>query len=358
MIRPGQLLIIDEASLAGTLTLDAITAQAREAGAKVLLVGDWAQLGAVEAGGAFAMLARDRSDVPQLNEVHRFTHNWERDASAAAARRRPGRASTPTPPTTGSATATATTCSTPSTRAWRHDTDHGLESLMIAADRHAVDRPQPARPGRPDRRRPRLRAAGPDRRRRPPASATASSPDATTARLRTPGGWVKNGDSWTITSTGRDGSLHVRSRRRRPRSRCPPTTSANTSNSATPPPPTAPKAAPSTPLTPSSTPPARAKSSTSPRPEDARPTRIYVDTTATDDQDTSHGPAVESPAAAVLQRVLDNTSADTAAHDAYATEVGEALERARRNQPQHDPFPREPWTPMDQSPSMYHGIGY
>ena len=53
-IRRGQLVIIDEATLAGTLTLDRLTALAAEAGAKVLLVGDWAQLQSVDAGGAFA----------------------------------------------------------------------------------------------------------------------------------------------------------------------------------------------------------------------------------------------------------------------------------------------------------------
>src|SRR5690606_31175732 len=47
-LRPGQLLVIDEASMSGTLALDQLTTQARAAGAKVLLVGDWAQLSAVE----------------------------------------------------------------------------------------------------------------------------------------------------------------------------------------------------------------------------------------------------------------------------------------------------------------------
>ena len=61
----GQLLIIDEATLAGTLALDRIVTASREAGAKVLLVGDWAQLGAIDAGGAFHMLAHDRPDVAQ-----------------------------------------------------------------------------------------------------------------------------------------------------------------------------------------------------------------------------------------------------------------------------------------------------
>ncbi|MGN6250270.1 MAG: MobF family relaxase [Marmoricola sp.] len=76
-----QLVIIDEASLAGTLSLDRIASCAAEAGAKVLLVGDWAQLSAVEAGGAFGMLARARDDAAQLLDIHRFAHQWEKAAS-------------------------------------------------------------------------------------------------------------------------------------------------------------------------------------------------------------------------------------------------------------------------------------
>ena len=78
----GQLVIVDEASLAATKDLDHITAHARQVGAKVLLVGDWAQLSPVQAGGAFKLLADDRGhDAPTLHDVHRFAHEWERDAS-------------------------------------------------------------------------------------------------------------------------------------------------------------------------------------------------------------------------------------------------------------------------------------
>lgn len=77
----NQLVIIDEASLAGTLSLDRITQLAADAGAKVLLVGDYAQLQAVDAGGAFGLLAHDRDDVAELVDVHRFTHEWEKRAS-------------------------------------------------------------------------------------------------------------------------------------------------------------------------------------------------------------------------------------------------------------------------------------
>ena len=74
-------MILDEASLAGTLLLDRITGLAADAGAKVLLVGDYAQLQAVDAGGAFGLLAHSLDDVPELVDVHRFTHEWEKTAS-------------------------------------------------------------------------------------------------------------------------------------------------------------------------------------------------------------------------------------------------------------------------------------
>lgn len=79
--RAGQLVIIDEASLAGTLSLDRITQLAASGGAKVLLVGDFAQLQSVDAGGAFGLLVHDRGDAPELIDVHRFTHAWEKTAS-------------------------------------------------------------------------------------------------------------------------------------------------------------------------------------------------------------------------------------------------------------------------------------
>ncbi len=79
--QPGQLVIVDEASLAGTLSLDRVTQLAAEARAKVLLVGDYAQLQAVDAGGAFGLLTHDRDDVPELVDVHRLTHDWEKRAS-------------------------------------------------------------------------------------------------------------------------------------------------------------------------------------------------------------------------------------------------------------------------------------
>ncbi|MER7523463.1 MobF family relaxase [Microbacterium oxydans] len=79
--RRGQLAIVDEASLEGTLSLDRIAALAAEAGAKVLLVGDHSQLQPVDAGGAFSLLVHDRDDAPELVDVHRFVNPWEKTAS-------------------------------------------------------------------------------------------------------------------------------------------------------------------------------------------------------------------------------------------------------------------------------------
>ena len=73
-------LLLDEASQLSTTDLVMIQEAARQAGARVVVTGDTAQLGAVEAGGMFRMLAQE---VPatQLHEVRRFDAAWEREAS-------------------------------------------------------------------------------------------------------------------------------------------------------------------------------------------------------------------------------------------------------------------------------------
>jgi hypothetical protein len=79
-LRPGQLVIIDEASMVSTYQLAAIIAQATAVAAKVLLVGDPAQLDAIDAGGILGWLDRTGHTI-QLKTIHRFTHAWESDAS-------------------------------------------------------------------------------------------------------------------------------------------------------------------------------------------------------------------------------------------------------------------------------------
>ena len=74
------MLVLDEASQLSTFDLAMIEEAARQAGARVIATGDIAQLGAVEAGGMFRLLARE---VPaaQLRGVRRFDAAWERQAS-------------------------------------------------------------------------------------------------------------------------------------------------------------------------------------------------------------------------------------------------------------------------------------
>ncbi len=208
-VRPGQLLIIDEASLAGTITLDRITTAAHTAGAKILLVGDPAQLGAIDAGGAFTMLAVDRPDTPTLSTVHRFHEPWEAQASLEL------RAGDPAAIDNYLEHERITSGDRGQMLHalfdhWAVDTDAGLTSAMIAPDDDTVRQ---------------LNALAQAHHRDTGRAAAATVPLAdghvagvgdriltrrNDRRLRTSsGGWVKNGDTWTITDTHPDGSLTV-----------------------------------------------------------------------------------------------------------------------------------------------------
>ncbi|MEV4868517.1 MobF family relaxase [Streptomyces syringium] len=79
-LRSGDVVLIDEAGMAGTLLLDKILADATSAGAVVRLLGDPHQLTAVEAGGALRLIARAGGAV-ELDQLHRFRVDGEADAS-------------------------------------------------------------------------------------------------------------------------------------------------------------------------------------------------------------------------------------------------------------------------------------
>jgi hypothetical protein len=66
-------------SLAGTFALDSLTEQARDAGAKVVLVGDWAPLSPVELGTA---LLREPDELQQERPVLPNTPSVPRANSA------------------------------------------------------------------------------------------------------------------------------------------------------------------------------------------------------------------------------------------------------------------------------------
>jgi hypothetical protein len=79
-LHENDVLVLDEASQLATTDLAMVQEAARAAGARLVLVGDTEQLGAVEAGGMFRLLARE---VPctELHEVRRFDTAWEAGAS-------------------------------------------------------------------------------------------------------------------------------------------------------------------------------------------------------------------------------------------------------------------------------------
>lgn len=79
-LRPNQLLIVDEASMAATGDLATLHAQVQAVGAKLLLVGDPAQLEAVEAGGFLGWMERAEKSAT-LRSVWRFKNDWEANAS-------------------------------------------------------------------------------------------------------------------------------------------------------------------------------------------------------------------------------------------------------------------------------------
>jgi conjugative relaxase-like TrwC/TraI family protein len=79
-VCPGDVLVVDEATQVSTEDALKITQIARRSGAMIVGTFDPAQLGAVDAGGIFPLIAA-RHGHWRLNEVRRFRHAWERDAS-------------------------------------------------------------------------------------------------------------------------------------------------------------------------------------------------------------------------------------------------------------------------------------
>ena len=79
-LRPGDVVLVDEASMVANPDLADVIAQAAGSGAKVILAGDTQQLQAVENGGGLSLLAGALGFV-QLAEPVRFRAAWEQAAS-------------------------------------------------------------------------------------------------------------------------------------------------------------------------------------------------------------------------------------------------------------------------------------
>ena len=73
-------LVVDEAGMVDSRAMARLVAHAQEAEAKLVLIGDPAQLGEIEAGGLFASIA-SRTEPVVLDEVIRHRHELEREGA-------------------------------------------------------------------------------------------------------------------------------------------------------------------------------------------------------------------------------------------------------------------------------------
>ena len=208
-LRAGQLIVVDEASLASTFALDELMSAALDARAKVVLVGDGAQLSSVDAGGMFRTLVRDRGDkAPTLADVRRFSAAWEKEASLGI---RNGANSALGAYATHERIADGTRDEMLDAiyDSWKADGERGLHSLMLASDSATVNelnaRARVERVASGAVVHEGVDLAG---------AMTAGVNDLVVTRennrrLKTETGWVKNGDVWTVSATHPDGSMTV-----------------------------------------------------------------------------------------------------------------------------------------------------
>ncbi len=210
-VGPSTLVIIDEAGMADTLTLDAAVQFAIDRGASVRLVGDDQQLAAIGAGGVLRDITHIHGAL-HLDELHRFSNPAEAAASLALREGKPtaldfyldhGRVHV------GDIAKTTEDAFT----AWVQDRSAGLDAIMLAPTRELVA--ELNRRARDHR----LNGNVPHAVVRLADGNQASVGDviitrANDRRLRLAAtDWVKNGDRWTITRIGRRGDLTVRHNR-------------------------------------------------------------------------------------------------------------------------------------------------
>jgi conjugative relaxase-like TrwC/TraI family protein len=212
-VGPSTLLIIDEAGMADTLSLDTAVQFAIGRGANVRLVGDDQQLAAIGAGGVLRDIQHTYGAL-RLTELHRFTDPAEGAASLTiregdhsglvfyldSGRVHVGDVATTTEDAFNS---------------WVSDRAAGLDAIMLAPTRDQV-----AELNRRARNH-RLNGDMPNAVVRLADGNQASAGDviitrSNDRRLRlTATDWVKNGDRWTITGIGPSGDLTVRHDRSR-----------------------------------------------------------------------------------------------------------------------------------------------
>jgi hypothetical protein len=210
-VGPSTLLIIDEAGMADTLTLDTAVQFAIGRGASVRLVGDDQQLAAIGAGGVLRDIKHTHGAL-RLTELHRFTDPAEATASLTL---REGDAS-------GLNfyldhgrvhVGDLATTTEDAFNAWVSDRAAGHDTIMIAPTRHLVaELNRRARDHRLMGNVPNAVVRLADGNQASVGDVIITRSNDRRLRLRATD-WVKNGDRWTITRVGRRGDLTVRHNR-------------------------------------------------------------------------------------------------------------------------------------------------
>jgi AAA domain len=212
-VGPATLIIIDEAGMADTLSLDTAVRFAIDRGASVRLIGDDQQLAAIGAGGVLRDIKNIHGAL-HLTELHRFTDPAEGQASLAVRDGDPsalgfyldhGRVHV----------GDLVKITEDALAAWISDRAAGLDAIMLAPTRKLVAelnrRARDHRLGNVP--------VGQEVRVGDGNSASVGDMIITRSndrRLRlTATDWVKNGDRWMITHVGKQGDLTVRHTRSR-----------------------------------------------------------------------------------------------------------------------------------------------
>jgi hypothetical protein len=143
-VGPSTLVIIDEAGMADTLTLDTAMQFAIDRSASVRLIGDDQQLAAIGAGGVLRDIQHTHGAL-HLTELHRFTNPTEAAASLALREGKPTALNFYLNHDRIHVGDIATTTQDAFT-AWVLDRSAGLDAIMLAPTRELGRRTEPSRP--------------------------------------------------------------------------------------------------------------------------------------------------------------------------------------------------------------------
>jgi AAA domain len=213
-VDPTTLVIIDEAGMADTLTLDTAVQFAIDRGASIRLVGDDQQLAAIGAGGVLRDIKQTHGAL-YLAELHRFTTPAEAAASLALREGKPEALDFYLDHDRIHVGDLAKTTEDAFT-AWVLDRLAGLDAIMIAPTRDLVaELNRRARAHRLDHSAVTSEVSLADGNRASVGDAIITRTNDRRLRL-TATDWVKNGDRWTITHISKQGDLtarHTRSHR-------------------------------------------------------------------------------------------------------------------------------------------------